>query len=51
MGSFYQACGENQYQFTFTPGKEIEASSHTDRAALERGDISDSLLDLSKIGR
>ena len=51
MGSFYQACGENQYQFAFTPGKDIEASSHTDRAALERGDISDSLLDLSKIGR
>jgi 5'-nucleotidase len=51
MGSFYQACGENEYQFAFTPGKELEVSSHTDRAALERGDISDSLLDLSRIGR
>jgi 5'-nucleotidase len=51
MGSFYQPCGDNQYQFTFTPGKDTEVNSHTDRSALERGEISDSLLDLSRIGR
>jgi len=51
LGSFYRPNDYGKYVFHFSEGMEIETSEHSDRAALERGNISRSVLDFTRIGK
>lgn len=51
LGSLFAQTSPGKFAFRFSAGTEIESSSNSDRAALERGSISHSLLDFSKIGQ
>ena len=49
LGSLYTETSPGKYEFRFNEGTSQESHPQTDRAALERGSISRSLLDFSKI--
>ena len=51
LGSLFAESSPGKYSFRFTPGIEIESHPNSDRSALERGHISHSLLDFSRIGQ
>jgi 5'-nucleotidase len=51
LGSFYEPSTPGKYSFRFSEGIEIDPHSQSDRAALERGSISRSLLDFSQIAQ
>jgi 5'-nucleotidase len=50
LGSLYEPCGAGKYRFRFSPGNLVEAQEKSDRAVLERGNISRGQLDFSRIG-
>ncbi|CAI8339342.1 MAG: 5'-nucleotidase SurE [Opitutia bacterium UBA7350] len=50
LGTLYEKCGSNKFHFRFSEGQKLENDSNTDRAVLERGFISRSRLDFSRIG-
>lgn len=50
LGSLFEATSSGKFRFSFHPGKIIDAGPDTDRGALDEGDISRSILDLSKLG-
>lgn len=50
MGSLFQEVSPGAYRFRYSNGSFREVNAQSDRAALERGSISRSLLDMSKIG-
>lgn len=49
LGSFYKKSSPGRYSFNYSEGTIIDSHNQTDRAALERGSISQSLLDFSQI--
>ncbi len=51
LGSFYVESAPGKYSFRFSEGKIIDPHPQSDRAALERGSISRSLLDFSQISQ
>lgn len=51
LGSFYKPNDSGKYVFHFSGGAEVEENKHSDRAALERGSISRSILDFTQIGK
>jgi 5'-nucleotidase len=51
LGSLYNEVSPGKYTFRYSEGTIIEAHPQSDRAALERGSISRSQLDFSRIGR
>jgi len=50
LGSLYSESGPSKYRFRYSEGTLVEKHAQTDRAVLERGGISRSLLDFSRIG-
>ncbi len=50
LGSLYEPCGSGSFRFRFSEGRSIENNPRSDRAVLERGCISRSRLDFSRIG-
>ena len=50
LGSLYEPCGSGSFRFRFSEGRNIENNPRSDRAVLERGCISRSRLDFSRIG-
>ena len=50
LGSLYEPCGIGKYRFQFNPGTVLTAQNKSDRAVLERGNISRGQLDFSRIG-
>jgi 5'-nucleotidase len=50
LGSLFHEVSPGAYRFRYTDGSFREDNAQSDRAALERGSISLSLLDMSKIG-
>jgi 5'-nucleotidase len=51
LGSLFSETSPGTYKFRFAAGTEDKSQMNSDRAALERGNISHSLLDFSKIGQ
>jgi len=51
LGSLYAETSPGKYRFRYSDGSLLDDNPRSDRAALERGCISRSLLDFSKIGR
>lgn len=51
LGSLYAETSPGKYVFQYTDGIHIEPNTNTDRAALERGSISLSVLDFARIGQ
>jgi len=51
LGGLFAEISPGCYQFQFSPGTHSAMGPNSDRAALERGSISRSLLDFSRIGR
>ena len=51
LGSLYKETSPGKFNFHYSEGTIIEAHPQSDRATLERGKISRSLLDFSKIGQ
>ncbi len=51
LGSLYTETSPGKFTFRYSEGTLLEAHPQTDRAALERGSISRSLLDFSRIGQ
>ena len=51
LGSLYVESAPGKYSFRFSEGKIIDPHPQTDRAALQRGSISRSLLDFSQISQ
>tara|TARA_Y200000002_G_scaffold383008_1_gene402569 strand:+ start:48149 stop:48877 length:729 start_codon:yes stop_codon:yes gene_type:complete len=49
LGSFYKKSSPGRYSFHYSEGTITDSHNQTDRAALERGSISQSLLDFSQI--
>ena len=49
LGSFYKKSSPGKFSFHYSEGTIIDSHNQTDRAALERGSISQSLLDFSQI--
>jgi 5'-nucleotidase len=50
LGSLYAESSPGVFNFRYSDGVMIDTDKHSDRAALERGLISRSLLDFSKVG-
>lgn len=50
LGSLYEKCSSGKFRFCFNEGQKLESNPNTDRAVLERGCISRSRLDFSRIG-
>jgi 5'-nucleotidase len=50
LGSLFKESSPGKYAFHFSEGLEIEPHPQSDRAALQRGKISYSVLDFSRIG-
>jgi 5'-nucleotidase len=51
LGSLFAETSPGKYAFSYSEGVVVDPSPNTDRAALERGCISRSLLNFSRIGR
>jgi 5'-nucleotidase len=51
MGSLYEPCGPGKFRFHFSEGRLLDANEKSDRAVLEKGRISRTRLDFSKIGQ
>lgn len=51
LGSFYREVSPGKYSFHYSDGIVTDNSPQSDRAALERGSISRSVLDFSRIGQ
>ena len=51
LGSLYTETSPGKYAFRYSDGITLDAHPQSDRAALERGSISRSLLDFARIGR
>ncbi|MGB0743694.1 MAG: 5'/3'-nucleotidase SurE [Opitutales bacterium] len=51
LGSFFEESEPGKYRFRFHDGMKIHADEDTDRAALDAGHISRSLLDFSRVGQ
>ena len=50
LGSFYGEVSPGKYSFRYSDGFVVDTHPQSDRAALERGSISRSVLDFSRIG-
>lgn len=50
LGSLYEKCDSGRFHFRFSEGRSVENNQHSDRAVLEKGCISRSRLDFSRIG-
>lgn len=51
LGSLYAKTSSGKYAFRYSDGMTIEPNPQSDRAALERGSISRSVLDFARIGQ
>ena len=51
LGSLYEATSLGKYAFRYSDGIQLESAENTDRAALDRGSISRSILDFARIGQ
>lgn len=51
LGSLFEEIRPGKFRFSFNPGTVIHADPDTDRAALDDGHISRSILDFSKVGQ
>jgi 5'-nucleotidase len=51
LGSLYTETSPGKYAFRYSDGAVIEPHARSDRAALERGNISRSILDFARIGQ
>jgi hypothetical protein len=51
LGSLYEATSPGKYAFRYSDGIQLESAENTDRAALDRGSISRSILDFARIGQ
>lgn len=51
LGSFYREVSPGKYSFHYSDGIVLDSAPQSDRAALDRGNISRSVLDFSRIGQ
>ena len=51
LGSLYAETSPGKYAFRYSDGAVLEPHPHSDRAALDRGSISRSVLDFARIGQ
>jgi 5'-nucleotidase len=51
LGSLFTQTGPNKYSFHYSDGTILEPHPHSDRTALDNGQISRSILDFSRIGQ
>ncbi len=51
LGSLYAETSPGKYSFRYSDGITLEPDPQSDRAALERGSISRSILDFARIGQ